>query len=423
MTHHILEYVVSGTSYMRLSNPQTVGDPKNIEMINELFATFVHNQKSHTFSALYNAYQESSFGERFQIYKGHLKSFHADSGGLQIVTQGKTITPELKNKIYTNQAKWADVGMCFDEIPVKLVGEKSDRNDVKGRWFDAENFDAQAIKTGENIKEQIEVFKQLNSNCKSFAILQGNDYDTYIQWITHILNTVPKEDHKWIGGIAMGAAALGTGPYEDVQRAFIASQVPLRNENGKLHLHILGVGSVRRLIPYLIFCQNGLYDDIEISYDSTTHSRAAETGLYYMGDGTVKYSREYSDYYPQFYDDISKTADVGVTLEDFFKILNMGSTAWKDSGGDFHSWLRVRMIFVLSSVRNFMDHVERLKNDQEALLHFAKTKRLEHQFRNLYNVKSLDDFRYWAGNQYLGGSMKSMSVRADAPPTLEGLFD
>ena len=54
----------------------------------------------------------------------------------------------------------------------------------------------------------------------------------------------------------------------------------------------LGVGSIRRMIPYLVFCQNGLYDNVDISYDSTTHSRAVETGLYYMGKGTTKFSVE-----------------------------------------------------------------------------------------------------------------------------------
>lgn len=422
MSKHSLEYVVSGTSYMRLSNPQTVNDPENVEMIKELFGLFVHKQKSHTFSALYNSYQESSFGERFQCYNGHLEGIHADSGGLQIVTLGKQITPELKAKIYENQAKWATVGMCFDEIPVILLDGKSDRNDVKGRVFDVANFDKYATATGQNIRDQIEAFKKHNSNCKSFAILQGNCYDTYMQWTKTLLDAVPQEDHKYIGGVAMGAAALGTGPFEDVQRAFIASQVPFRNEHGKLKLHVLGVGSVRRLLPYLIFCQNGLYDHIEISYDSTTHSRAAETGLYYMGNGTIKYSRQWSSLYDTFYDDIEKTAPVGVTRDDFFKILNMGSTAWKDQGGSFHDWLRVRMIFVLSSIRNFMDHVERCLHSEDELMKMAKRLRLEHQFRNLYNVKTVDDFKYWAGNQYLGGSIKSMPVQSTPPASLDGLF-
>ena len=108
---HSLEYVVSGTSYMRMSNPQVSQVPERVEMVRDLFGKMVHGHKSHTFSALYNAYQESSFGKRFQPYSGSIKNIHADSGGLQIVTLGKTITDELKDKIYENQAKSADVGM------------------------------------------------------------------------------------------------------------------------------------------------------------------------------------------------------------------------------------------------------------------------------------------------------------------------
>lgn len=419
---HTFEYVVSGTSYMRMSNPQVSKSPENVAMVRDLFGKFVHNQKSHTFSALYNAYQESSFGERFQPYNGSIKNIHADSGGLQIVTLGKTITDELKDKIYTNQAKWADVGMCFDEIPVVLTDGKSDRNDVNARYFDFENYEAMAKKTGKNIKRQLEVFADNDSKCKPFAILQGNCYDTYMTWADRLYSEVSVGDRERIGGIAMGAAALGTGPLEDVKRAFIASQIPWRNKENKLHLHILGVGSVRRLIPYIIFCQNGLYDHIELSYDSTTHSRAAETGLYFMDSANFKYTREFTPEYKMFYEDIEKTEPIGCSLEDFHKILNMGSQAWKDDGGEFPVWLRVRYLFVLSSIRNFMARIEVMMNDPEEILKFMAKRKLEHQYRNLYNIKTVDDFRRWESDQYLGGSMKSAAVRDSAPPTLEGLF-
>jgi len=56
-----LEYVVSGTSFMRLANPGSSGDPDVYHMINDLFGKFVHNHKSHTYSILYNAYQEAPY--------------------------------------------------------------------------------------------------------------------------------------------------------------------------------------------------------------------------------------------------------------------------------------------------------------------------------------------------------------------------
>ena len=119
---HILDYVVSGTSYMRLSNPNIAFDDTNTGIVSMLIKKLVQDQFSHKFSLLYNAHTEHSFGERFKPYHDAAHSVHADSGGLQIVTQGMTITDELKEKVYRNQANGADVGMCFDEIPVILTG-------------------------------------------------------------------------------------------------------------------------------------------------------------------------------------------------------------------------------------------------------------------------------------------------------------
>lgn len=417
-----LEYVVSGTSYMRLSNPKIAGDDINVGIVNELLSQTVQDHNSHEFSMLYNAYTESSFGERFKVYKDNIKSIHADSGGLQVVTQGKTITPELKDKVYENQAQWADVGMCFDEIPVTLVGDRSDRNDVKGRFFNREAHEKCARDTGKNIKRQFEIFDKFNSKCKPFVILQGNCYDTYMEWANYILEEVPQEKHNKLGGIAMGAAALGTGNLEDIQRAFIASQVPMRDENGKLHIHILGVGALRRLLPYIIFLQNDLYKDVVISYDSTTHSRAVETGLYYMNEATVKFNRKFSNYYLEMYNDVNKVIDLGVSVKDFHKIMNTNSTTWLEENSDLNSWLKIRTAFILMSIHNFTKHVEKILTNPDELLKFARKLKLEHAYRNLYDIKDPDAFNYWYNNPYLGGSMKSAPVREEAPLSLEELF-
>ena len=45
---------------------------------------------------LYNAFCEHSYGEKFQKYASHVHKIHADSGGLQVITVGKAVTPELK---------------------------------------------------------------------------------------------------------------------------------------------------------------------------------------------------------------------------------------------------------------------------------------------------------------------------------------
>ena len=420
---HILDYVVSGTSYMRLSNPNIAFDETNTGIVSMLIKKLVQDQFSHKFSLLYNAHTEHSFGERFKPYHDAAHSIHADSGGLQIVTQGITITDELKEKVYRNQAKGADVGMCFDEIPVILTGERSDRNDVKQRFFDFENYEELARKTGRNVKRQLEIFEEEDSSCEPYIILQGNDVDTYLRWYECLMEEIPSEWHSRIGGVAMGAAALGTGPLEDVKRAFIASEVAKTWPRDKMHLHILGVGSIRRIVPYLVFCQNGLYDNVEISYDSTTHSRAVETGLYYMGQGTRKFNRQMSNLYREMWQNCMETINLGVELDEFYHLLNTPSMKAKEEYGDLNKWMYVRTAFILMSIRNFMQHLEQMLLDKDALLQFTRKMRLDGQFRNLYNVRDKDDYTAWETNQYLGGSMKSMAVAKEMPISLEEMFE
>lgn len=415
-----LEYVVSGTSFMRLANPHITDYPDRLEAVNKLLETMVNGHHSHSFSILFNAFTEQGYGERIAHYKDHIDQIHADSGGLQIVTQGMTITPELKNKVYETQAKYADVGMCFDEIPVVLTNDKSDRNDVKQRYFDFENYKQLATNTANNINDQLDVFENHNSKCKSFVIVQGNDYQTYMDWANIILDKVQR--HDMLGGVAMAGAALGTGPKEDVKRAFIASQIPLRNEEGKLKLHVLGIGAIRRLLPYLIFSQNGLYEHVEISYDSTTHSRAVEGGMYYHNEGTIKFNRTLDQKYHTIYEDVDNFVSLDVTMEDFHKIMNWGTEKWMKEGGTYEDWILVRLKVIFMSIRNFMEHVSKVMQDKDSILAAADKIGLEKHYRNLYNVRTLDDFHHWDTNQYLGGAMKSQMVQSKKPNTLDGLF-
>ena len=415
-----LEYVVSGTSFMRLANPHISDYPDRLKAVNEMLTTMVNGHHNHRFSILYNAFTEPGYGERILHYNDHIDQIHADSGGLQIVTQGMSITPELKNKVYENQAKYADVGMCFDEIPVVLTNDKSDRNDVKQRYFDFENYKQLAKNTASNINDQLDVFETHNSKCKSFVIVQGNDYNTYMDWANIILEDVKR--HDMLGGVAMAGAALGTGPKEDVKRAFIASQIPLRNSEGNLKLHVLGIGAIRRLLPYLIFSQNGLYEHVDISYDSTTHSRAVEGGMYYHNEGTIKFNRTLDQKYHTIYEDVDNFVPLGVTMEDFHKIMNWGTEKWMKEGGTYEDWILVRLKVIFMSIRNFMEHVSSVMQDKDSILAAADKIGLEKHYRNLYNVRTLDDFHHWDTNQYLGGAMKSQMVQSKKPNTLDGLF-
>src|SRR6056300_1958926 len=168
---------------MRLSNPSLQDSQDNIDLVNKIFHHFFDDQPGHTFSLLYNAWAESNFGPRLSNFKSSIHQLHADSGGLQMVTLAHKIPKgidkdTLREEVYQDQSKWADVGMCFDEIPVivetetdkhgKVIG--SDRNDTTKRYFDRKNFHTYAQDTSKNINRQIEVFKQNGRNCKPFVI-------------------------------------------------------------------------------------------------------------------------------------------------------------------------------------------------------------------------------------------------------------
>tara|TARA_Y100000389_G_scaffold200355_1_gene240596 strand:+ start:164 stop:1432 length:1269 start_codon:yes stop_codon:yes gene_type:complete len=418
-----LEYVLSGTSYVRLASTNICEDPKLVAVINDMLDKILggkNGKYTHDISILFNAFGEKAFGQRLQVYKDHIKNLHADSGGLQIITLGKTITPELKEEVYEVQANGSDVGMCFDEIPVTLTGLRSERNSTTDRIFDRENFEDYARKTGQNIKKQIEIFKKEESDCRPFLILQGNDVDTYLKWYEYVMDEIPKEDQHRVGGIALGAAALGTGPLEDVQRAFIASQIPWHSE--KMHLHILGVGSIRRLIPYLIFQQSGLYKNIEISYDSTSHSRAVETGAFFLNQNVIKYGREYSDIYRILFEEVMSHYDMGTSKDVFYDALNLATKDWLEKYDTLEYWVICRMATIFASIANFMKYLETMIHSKDNILKYSEKIKLGTQYRALYAVNNRSDFDLWYNDQYLGREIKSTPILDTAPNTLEDLF-
>src|SRR6516225_10472039 len=93
-----LEYVASGCNFTRITNDGAWQDPTNLDAINGMF--LAQQTPKHKFSIMYNAFQEERFGPLFQNYKDSVYQIHADSGGLQMVTQGKTPTPKLRTDVY-----------------------------------------------------------------------------------------------------------------------------------------------------------------------------------------------------------------------------------------------------------------------------------------------------------------------------------
>jgi hypothetical protein len=399
-------------------------------MINDMILRTVHNKNNHQFSLLYNGFTEKNFGQKLQKYRPAIKNIHADSGGLQIVTRGLQNTPETREKVYINQATYADIGMAFDEIPVKATTSSgtSSKIDTKRRYVDMENFESYARQTGKNVRDQIEKFDSLNSNCRPFAILQGSGADTYAKWAELLLEEVPQNLHHRIGGVAMGSAALGMGPLEDVKRAFYVTSVPFEKP---FHLHVLGVGALKRILPYLLFSQTGLYEGVDISYDSTTHSMSLDNGLFYFsfskksspadyGGSSVKMGRPYSNIYRTVTEEINSVCGTAYEPEEFHKLMNISVGKYLEDGGKFIDIMQARLGFILTNVHNFTHDVSNLLNSKETFLKFCREKGCENEYSTLFEVKNIDDFNHW--EKQVGKFMDSDPVNTVAPSSLEELF-
>ena len=150
----MFEYVASGTSYFKLMYAESVL-PQNMDWFNRTFGA-LNNTNNHKVSLLYNAFVEKRIGEVMgEHYAPNVHHIHADSGGLQMITLGKTITTELKEDVYASQAKNSTIAMCFDVIPVRTLDSgRSERLDLSNRRFDRSDLERCARVTGRNLRRE-----------------------------------------------------------------------------------------------------------------------------------------------------------------------------------------------------------------------------------------------------------------------------
>lgn len=417
-----LTYVSSGTPYLRIAFKECVENPELKAWINDTFTRMQRNKETHDYGVLYNAWVEASFGAIFRDhFKSSLACVQADSGGLQIITRGMTITDELKRKIYVNQGSFSDMAMSFDEIPLAFSGVSSSRLDLSNRWFDSERFEHCASTTGKNIYEQILEFDKLGSQTKPVFIVQGNCYDTYMRWADLALKEIPSHLHERIGGVAMGAAALGHGTLEDIQRAFIYTEMPKFSDEN--HMHLLAVGSVARLLPNLIFLQNGVYKDLHLTYDSTTHTSGVHMGRYYINNRNFEFPRYFDRVkWDIIYNDVSQKFDMSdIPIETFNIGLNTKSPPFIEKFGSRNKMIQSTIAAILSSIWNFMDHVDQCLASKKVLLDFARKIGEYGTFSTLYQVQTKDDFDHWV--KHVGKHVASKPVASQQRQTLEAFLN
>jgi hypothetical protein len=242
-------------------------------------------------SMLFNGYTEHRHGKYFND-RGRFgfDQLYADSGGLQVVTTGKTLTNDLKLQIYENQ-KAADFGFCFDEIPLGMKNEgdtnAKHRSQTEGKLFFPEGFDDCAIRTAMNIKEQTAAFK--GSNTKAFYIVQGNTTDEMYRWFKKGVEIVQAEGFEQIQGVAPADTCMGNGALEsvDMMVAYHRMIEDFGQDFTKKHLHLLGVGSPGRLLPAVFLKESGFIpQNVELSFDSSSSSMSYVMGNFFDSDGT-----------------------------------------------------------------------------------------------------------------------------------------
>lgn len=397
----ILEYVMSGCAHLRTTIAEyntckaSVAVTQNaLSQSQDLFG--------HKYSLLYNGLVEIPLGKIMKnLLAESAYSIHADSGGLQIVTRGMESTPAVRDKVYRNQAKYADVAMSFDEIPVTFAGGRSTRTDLSTRFFDPALIKPNAIQSAYNIRRQIDVFREEKSKTKPFLILQGNSAAYYQQWLDIMLEVLGDEYIADVGGIALGSAALGSGQLEDVERSFMLTQLKAPYKVIR-HLHTLGVGSVRRLYPFFVFKHSGMLSKVEhMSYDSTSHSSGLSYGNYYLGGRFVKLSRQFDENFFKVYKELHKYPQWSGIKS--FKETDVYDALCKQSDWEpnhrgqadqAHVRHAILHTFVFSSMLNFTEEVDKLAQDPRHLIREMNESGYN-SYRMLTMVRDEQDFAEW----------------------------
>lgn len=283
------EYVISGLGYTRILLSAFRDNPELVELCNEI-VNERNSQNKTQVSVLFNGLIETTSGESLKKYPS-FKNVFVDSGGLQAITRGLVVDEEFKKGVYAQQAQYGTVGMCFDEIPLKVIdygsaaSNKKNRTTTKNKVFQDSLVEEKAIHTGNNVKQQLQYFADVGTKCKAMAIAQGNCQDSMVRYLETLFKQIPDELKDGIHGIALADTCIGNGILETIKMCH-ALEIADIDPKFKKHIHFLGVGSIQRSIPILALHQN-LFKDKVISFDSTTHSMGWMFGKRYTDRGQI----------------------------------------------------------------------------------------------------------------------------------------
>lgn len=393
------EYVMSGMSFTRINSGRESWEDKDcFNFIGSMFKKMREGGGNHDFSYLFNGWTEVELGKCLSNFKDHVCDVYADSGGLQLQTQGKIANDSIKDKVYASQAELSSKAFIFDEPPLEFCGTQISKHDIVNRVYNNDLVDEFGILTGKNVKRQLEVFLEKKTETKSMIIVHGNCLDSYQRTLDRIMEFVSKENYPLIGGIAIAGGCLGKGTLEDIKKGFYFSQ--LKTDLKVSQLHILGVGSIYRFLPLVIFSQNGLFKDLNISYDSTTHSSGMTFGRYYMpGCKQITLSKSKNEQWESTYENVKDIFNSDMSFDEFFEAgISSSYIEYEKRNQTKIPLIKVQLGVALASAYNFIQELERYISNpieiRKKLYEDWDTRPLSF----LYDVKNKDDFDYWLRN-------------------------
>lgn len=376
--------------------------------------TAITNEKV-DISLLFNAFTEDVIGKYIvDMDQYGFDTLYSDSGGLQMVTTKRTITPALKKEIYEVQ-KLTDYGFCFDEIPLGLkegvdpeTGKH--RSQTSSKLFRQGEFDACIEATARNIKDQTEAFQ--GTKTKAFYILQGNSADEMYRWFEGGTKILEPHNYAHLQGLAPADTCLGNGELESVE--MISAARRLREDFGDAmtgnHIHFLGVGSPSRLLPAIFLSQGGyLKEDTYVSFDSSTASMSLIMGNLTSANGrrvrrgimeTVGFMLEFyddmHDVLAEFCGEVSRETFLAHIMKHHKSIADMIN----HSPPEMVVWMRAAMtIMPLWQVVGFFQQTMDRINSPDVQYSGVGL---------LKQVKSEDDMRHW--KRQFGRYLKSSRI-------------
>ncbi len=413
-----IEYVISGLSFFKLGMKEINEDEFLRSDIIEILKKFNEYYSNNQISLLFNAFSEKDFAEWVPSLE---TDTYVDSGGLQMITlKNVELNDKTRQDIYETQAK-GTFAMCFDEIPLYIDENKkgnSARTDMSGKYVVGEEIYEKGVATGNNIKKQIQYFEECGTDTKVFVILQGNSPQDWINFCDGVFSIVTEEFYPYIEGLSIADTCIGNGILE---AADMISIIPKLNcpEKFKKRLHLLGVGSINRLIPILTMVNSGyLPEDTHISYDSTSISASHAFGRYLTEDRTIKFDRVQLDQNDVNIDSVihdilnnikdlnwDENVSVSWTEENLKKRIRESTTNTfgkihededkEKQKSNLHYGVLFHLIFTLSQIVNFMKRLNKIIETPESLQkHILQTSKLK-PLVTLINVTTYDEYVEW----------------------------